>query len=72
MVGREFSLCTQLSVFERLYIKIFGMPILGLRIRAWRMMPLIKKYAANARNVLDMGSGRGVFTIEIAKKSPEI
>lgn len=69
-LGREFSRCSNFGFFERLYIRIFGMPILGLRIRAWRMLPLIKKYASNARRVLDLGSGRGVFTIEAAKILP--
>ncbi len=70
MLGSEFAQCPAFSLFERLYIKIFGMPILGLRIRAWRMMPLIKKYASHGRRVLDMGSGRGILTIETAKNLP--
>ncbi len=71
MLGYEFSKCQKFSVFERMYIWIFGMPILGLRIRAWRMLPLIKKYAAAAHRVLDFGSGRGVFTVEMAKYLPQ-
>jgi SAM-dependent methyltransferase len=34
------------------------------------MIPLIKKYASRATRVLDMGSGRGVFTLETAKSLP--
>jgi SAM-dependent methyltransferase len=70
MLGSEFSKCPDFNLFERVYIKILGMPILGLRIRAWRMLPKIKRYAFNTRRVLDIGSGRGVFTIEIAKHLP--
>jgi SAM-dependent methyltransferase len=69
-LGREFSECSEFNCFERIYIKILGMPILGLRIRAWRMLPKITQYAFNAGRVLDIGSGRGVFTIEIAKHLP--
>jgi len=70
MLGSEFSKCSDFNFFERVYIKIFGMPILGLRIRAWKMLPKIKKYASNTRRVLDIGSGRGVLTIETAKNLP--
>jgi SAM-dependent methyltransferase len=71
MLGSEFSLCRNFSVFERLYLKVFGMPILGLRIRAWSMLPVIKRHLGNAKCVLDMGSGRGVFTVEMAKNLPD-
>lgn len=70
MLGREFSQCSDFNFFERVYIKILGMPILGLRIRAWKMLPKITQYASDAGRMLDIGSGRGVFTIEIAKYLP--
>lgn len=70
MLGSEFSRCSDFSIIERIYIRIFGIPILGLRIRAWRMIPLIKRYLGNAGKILDMGSGRGVLTVEIAKNLP--
>ena len=71
MLGHEFAACREFSAVERLYIRLFGMPILGLRIRAWRMLPLIQRYAAEAQRILDVGSGRGVLTLEIAKRLPQ-
>lgn len=55
------------SALERMYIKIFGVPVNGLQIRARRVLPLINsKY----KNILDAGCGPGIFTFEIAKKCP--
>ncbi|MBF0497068.1 MAG: class I SAM-dependent methyltransferase [Deltaproteobacteria bacterium] len=71
MLGSEFCQSPDFSRLERLYIKIFGMPILGMRIRAWRMIPIIKKYLKDSCRVLDIGSGRGVFTIEMGKCLPQ-
>lgn len=57
------------SVIEKLYIAIFGMPIIGLRIRArnvFSLIPTDKLY----RNILDAGSGPGVFSFELARRFP--
>lgn len=67
-IGQVLIFNKSLSLIERLYIKIFGVPINGLRIRARRILPLITlKY----KNILDAGCGSGVFTFEIAKKLPD-
>ena len=67
-LGTELIYNTDFSPLERLYIKIFGVPINGLRIRARRILPLITdKY----KNILDAGCGPGVFTFEMAKRFPE-
>ena len=70
MLGSEFSKSDGFSPFEKAYIAALGMPILGMRIRAWWMLPLIRRHIVAAKTVLDVGSGRGVFTIEIAKALP--
>ncbi|MEE2710374.1 MAG: class I SAM-dependent methyltransferase [Gemmatimonadota bacterium] len=64
-LGTELTYSDQFSSLECLYIKIFGVPINGLRIRARRILPLTTdKYI----NVLDAGCGSGVFTFEMAKR----
>ncbi|HLO30008.1 MAG TPA: class I SAM-dependent methyltransferase [Anaerolineales bacterium] len=68
--GSEIALTPGLSIFERWYIRIFGVPILGLRIRARTILPLLKK-VGTPRRILDAGSGRGIMTMECAKKFPQ-
>ena len=57
-----------LSRLERFYIKVFGVPILGLRIRARRILSLAK---GNFQRILDAGCGRGIFTFALARKFKE-
>jgi len=67
-LGIELTLSDRLSAPERLYVKLFGVPINGLRIRARRVLPLITdKY----RHALDAGCGPGIFTFELAKRLPQ-
>jgi 2-polyprenyl-3-methyl-5-hydroxy-6-metoxy-1,4-benzoquinol methylase len=68
MLGSELKYDKTLSCFERVYISIFGVPINGLRIRARRILPEIK---GNYRNILDIGSGQGIITYEIARRFPQ-
>ena len=70
MTGRFFARSRSLGIFERIYIFLFGFPILGMRIRSWHMMPLIRRYARPDGRLLDLGSGRGIFTIEMARMFP--
>ena len=58
------------SVVEKAYIGIFGMPIVGLRIRARNVFSLIPK-KRSYRNILDAGSGPGVFSFELGRRFPE-
>jgi ubiquinone/menaquinone biosynthesis C-methylase UbiE len=67
VTGRFFAASRSLGIFERIYIFLFGFPILGMRIRSWHMMPLIRRYARPDGRLLDLGSGRGIFTIEMAR-----
>ena len=67
MLGKELLYHRDLSFAEKTYIRVFGVPISGLRIRARRILPLItSKY----KTILDVGSGTGVFTFAIAKRNP--
>lgn len=68
MLGAEQLYRSDLSFAEKMYIRIFGVPINGLRIRARRILPLITpKY----KMIMDAGCGPGVFTFEMAKRNPE-
>ena len=67
MIGNILASDTSLSTLERLYIRLFGVPINGLRIRARRILPyLVPKY----HRILDAGCGQGVFTFEAARRLP--
>ncbi|MDM8521736.1 class I SAM-dependent methyltransferase [Desulfococcaceae bacterium HSG8] len=58
------------SIIEKAYIALFGMPIIGLRIRARNVFSLIpggRKY----KRILDAGSGSGVFSFELGRRFPE-
>jgi SAM-dependent methyltransferase len=66
--GWELSLDPGRSRFERLYARLLGAPANGLRIRLRRVLPAT---AGSYRNVLDAGSGPGVFSYELAKRHPD-
>ena len=70
MIGKMLAKDPDLGYFEKLYVRIFGAPISGLRIRARRILPLIDTCARG--NILDAGCGSGIFTFEIAKRYPEV
>jgi len=65
--GSELAFSPNLGIAERTYIRIFGAPINGLRIRIRRILPVIK---GNPEKILDAGCGRGVFTMLLARKFP--
>jgi SAM-dependent methyltransferase len=70
LLGREQIYNPGYSRIEKAYIFLFGMPIIGLRIRARNVFSLIptgRKY----RNILDAGSGTGVFAFELARRFPD-
>jgi SAM-dependent methyltransferase len=66
--GAELALDPTLSIFEKLYVRCFGAPVSGLRIRLRRVLPVTK---GRYRRILDAGCGVGVFTMELAKQHPE-
>ena len=58
------------SIVEKAYIALFGIPIVGLRIRARNVFSLIPKHQSY-HNILDAGSGPGVFAFELGRRYPE-
>jgi len=67
-LGSELIFDETLSRAERMYIRIFGVPINGLRIRARRILPCITD---QYKDILDAGCGQGIFTYEIARRFPQ-
>lgn len=66
------GLDADLSAAERLYIRILGTPILGLRIRSRYLLPVLEDLEALPfRDIADAGSGRGLFTFHLARRFPE-
>lgn len=65
--GPEFLDDPRLNTLHRTYIRIFGIPISGLRIRLRRILPAIQ---GNFRSMIDLGCGKGVFTFELARRFP--
>lgn len=68
MIGDELCLSPEIGVLEKLYIKLFGVPINGLRIRLRRIMP---ETDGDFAHVLDAGCGLAVFSYQLAKKFPD-
>ena len=58
------------SRIEKAYIALFGMPIVGLRIRARKIFTLIPR-DRQYQQILDAGSGTGVFSFELWRRFPE-
>lgn len=68
--GSEMALTPGLSSFERLYIKLFGAPVLGLRVRARTILPLLDG-VTGLTDIVDVGSGRGMMTLACARRFPD-
>lgn len=66
--GLEFVFDPRLNALHRLYIRLFGIPISGLRIRLRRVLPAIE---GDFREILDAGCGKGIFSFELAKRYPK-
>jgi ubiquinone/menaquinone biosynthesis C-methylase UbiE len=68
--GSDIALTPGLPIFARLYIKLFGAPIMGLRIRARTILPFLAEVGQPQR-IADAGSGRGVMTLACARRFPQ-
>jgi ubiquinone/menaquinone biosynthesis C-methylase UbiE len=66
--GIELRYDDNLSSLEKLYVRLFGVPINGLRIRLRRILPHTR---GPYKKILDAGCGRGVFSMEMAKRHPD-
>lgn len=69
MIGREQRFHPELAFFERMYIALFGAPIVGLRIRVRNVSRLLPRHC-NPKRVLDAGSGTGVMTFLLQRRYP--
>lgn len=69
--GRELLLDPSLGRLERLYVRLFGVPVLGLRVRAGYVVPLLRELRGaggpDISAVADAGCGRGLFTAAAAR-----
>lgn len=63
--GRELFFDESMGVLERWYCRIFGVPIVGLRIRLRRISKLLPDHASS---ILDGGCGRGVISRYLARR----
>ena len=70
LLGKEQIYHPGYSRIEKAYINLFGMPIIGLRIRARNVFSLVPP-SRNYRNILDAGSGSGVFAFELGRRFPD-
>lgn len=69
ILGREQIYNPDLNGLEKLYIAVFGMPVVGLRIRGRNLFSLIPDKTI-FRRILDAGSGPGVFSFALARRFP--
>jgi SAM-dependent methyltransferase len=68
-ISREQRYNPAYSVMERIYIGVFGIPIVGLRIRTrniFSIIPMDRTY----QHILDAGSGTGVISFELGRRFP--
>jgi len=67
--GAEIALTPRLNPLEKVYIRLFGAPILGLRVRARTILPFLERIG-EPRRIADAGSGRGMITLACARRFP--
>jgi SAM-dependent methyltransferase len=67
--GSEIALTPGLTPFERIYVKLLGAPILGLRVRARTILPFLDQIP-EPRRIADAGCGRGMITLACARRFP--
>jgi 2-polyprenyl-3-methyl-5-hydroxy-6-metoxy-1,4-benzoquinol methylase len=68
--GSELALTPGLTPAERFYVKLFGAPILGLRVRARTIIPFLDQIPY-PRRIADAGCGRGMITLACARRFPD-
>lgn len=67
MPGSELFFDSRLDFLGRLYCRLLGVPIVGLRIRIRRLRQILPD---NASSILDAGCGRGVITRFLSSRFP--
>jgi len=69
--SRPLLLDPALSSAERAYVRLWGVPVLGLRMRARYLLPVLDRLPVDGvRRIADAGSGRGLFTFHLARRFP--
>jgi SAM-dependent methyltransferase len=69
MIGVEQRFHPNYSNVEKAYIRLLGVPVVGLRIRTRNLLDLIPR-EIEPTQVLDIGSGPGVITFQLARRFP--
>ena len=69
-IGSELAYHPEYSLIQRVYIRLIGVPIVGLRIRARNIFSLIPENRSY-HEILDAGSGLGVFSFQLARCFPQ-
>ena len=69
-IGRELAYHPDYSLMQRVYIRLLGVPIVGLRIRARNIFSLIPQ-DRSYHEILDAGCGLGVFSFHLARCFPQ-
>ncbi|MGD8352885.1 MAG: class I SAM-dependent methyltransferase [Pseudomonadota bacterium] len=69
MIGREQRFHPSYTTAEKAYISLFGVPVVGLRIRSRNILHLLPDNI-EPDQVLDAGSGPGVISFLLADKYP--
>jgi 2-polyprenyl-3-methyl-5-hydroxy-6-metoxy-1,4-benzoquinol methylase len=59
------------SALERLYLRLFGIPEVGLQVRALYFNKASKRLPPGMKTILDAGSGIGACAVTLARKYPE-
>lgn len=54
------------SWFQNLILKVVGLPHLGLRVRARRILPLLR--GGEEKDILDAGCGFGLYSVTLAQQ----
>jgi len=70
LIGSEQIYNPSYSPIEKAYIALFGMPIIGLRIRSRNIFALIPT-GRQYPSILDAGSGTGVLSFQLGKRFPD-
>jgi SAM-dependent methyltransferase len=55
---------------QRAYLRVFGIPEVGLRIRAAYFARALKRLSSQVTQALDAGSGIGVYAVMLARRFP--
>ena len=61
-----------ISVLQRVYIRVFGIPEIGFQVRSMYFQQAVDKISAGAPpgSILDVGSGIGSYVFELSKMFP--